>query len=357
MINTLQKIFFLVLACIHLVSAQVDAEFENILSNKNVTDICSDGEAIWVSTDGSGVYKYSYTNKDWQNFSTNEGNLSHNFFYCIAASDRYVWAGSTDGLFIYDKRRNNWTKRKFGLGGQLSNWIRSLAFDKYANVLWIGRFKFLSVFDLSSRRFSDYDLTVNGEEKSNTITSIAVDGDSLVWFGTEAGVHKYNKRYDFENPNSRQYLNNSQNYFNNDKAEISVSTIAFENKNIWIGLDEFLTRENPEYNIGGIYKFDRRNKWERIDVNDGLAANGISSLVVTGKYVWAALYKFDLESKEQYGQGIAIIDRLTNEVRMINAQNLSSDIHKLFFDGKYLWLGTGNGIYRLDLTNSFIPNF
>lgn len=337
--------------------AQENTLFEHFLKGKNVTDISSDGESIWVATDGSGIYKYSYTNKTWSNYSTSENNLSHNFFYCISSSDRYVWAGSTDGLFILDKRRNSWTKRKFGLGGQLSNWIRSLAYDKYANVLWIGRFKFLSAFNISSRRFSDYDLTTDGEEKSNTITAIAVDGDSLVWFGTESGIHKYNKRFDIENSLGRQFYNNSHNYFNNDKAEISVSDFAFENRNVWIGLDEFLTRENPEYNIGGIYKFDRLNKWERFDITDGLAANGIYSLEVTGKYIWASLYKFDLEKKEQYGQGVAIIDRMTNEIRMINDSSLDSDVHKLFFDGKFLWFGTSDGVYNLDLTNSFIPNF
>lgn len=348
---------FFILLCFPLLRAQESSVFNHFLQGKNVTDICSDGESLWVATDGSGIYKYSYTNKTWNNYSTSEDNLSHNFFYCIAASERYVWAGSTDGLFILDKRRNNWTKRKFGLGGQLSNWIRSLAYDKYANILWIGRFKFLSAFNLSSRRFSDYDLTVDGEEKSNTITAIAVDGDSLVWFGTESGIHKYNKRFDIENTNGRQYYNNSHNYFNYNKAEIAVSAFAFEDRNVWIGLDEFLTRENPEYNIGGIYKFDRRNKWERFDITDGLAANGIYSLEVTGKYIWASLYKFDLEKKEQYGQGVAIIDRLSNEIQMINDGSLNSDIHKLFFDGKFLWFGTSNGVYSLDLTNSFIPNF
>ena len=32
---------------------------------------------------------------------------------------------------------------------------------------------------------------INNDEKTNNLNTIAFDGDSVVWFGVESGVHKY----------------------------------------------------------------------------------------------------------------------------------------------------------------------
>jgi len=337
--------------------AQSEIETESFLDGINVTGFSKINNELWISTDGNGIYRYSYEKASWKNYSTVSGNLNHNFFYCIATSAKYIWAGSTDGLFIFDTRRNKWTKRKFGLGGQLSNWIRSLKYDPYENVLWIGRFKYLSKFDLRKKRFSDYDLTVDGNEKSNTFKTIEIDGDSLVWFGTEAGVHKYNKRYDIENKRAIKFYNNSGNFFNAEGKSVSLSSLLPNNEFIWFGMDEFLTEENPDYNIGGIYKFDRRNNWDRFDTYDGLPSNGVYSLSEMGNYIWAALYQFDKKSKDHYGRGLALINKSNNNIQVIDDEIIPNSIHTMLFDGDFLWLGSEKGIVRIDFRNKFKPIF
>lgn len=351
------RLFLVLLFTTSLLLGQTKLEEESFLNGISITGFSKINEELWISTDGNGVYKYSYSKETWKNFSTTSGNLNHNFFYCIAASSRYIWAGSTDGLFIFDTRRKKWSKRKFGLGGQLSNWIRSLKFDPYENVLWIGRFKYLSKFDLQKRRFKDYDLTVNGDEKSNTFKTIEIDGDSLVWFGTESGIHKYVKRFDIEEKRSRKFYNNSSNYFNGEGHSVSLNAILPGSEYIWFGMDEFLTQENPDYNIGGIYKYDRRNNWIRFDRQDGLPANGVYALAEMGNYLWAALYQFDKESKELYGRGLAMINKTTNSVQLINDEIIPNNIHTMLFDGKFLWLGSEKGIVRIDFRNKFSPTF
>lgn len=339
------------------VTAQPNLEIESFLPGVSVTDICSDGSDIWITTDGRGIYKYSSEKESWKNYSTQKNNLKHDFFYCIASSDKYVWAGSSDGLFIFDKRRKRWSKRKFGKGGQLGNWIRSLEYDKYDRILWIGRFKNLTRFDLKKRRFTDFDLTVNGNEKTNTIKTIKVDGDSLVWFGTEAGVHKFYKSIDLSDPKSRYFYNNSRNYFNRDGKSISISTILIEQNNVWFGLDEFITKNNPDYNVGGVYKFNRQNEWIRFDKTDGFEANGIYDMEVTGKYIWVSLYQFNIEKKEPFGQGIVLIDRISGEVKTLNGSEIPSEVYSLLYDGTSIWLGSKNGITKINLSTRFIPSF
>lgn len=289
----MKKLFYLVFILnTFSLTAQNTDDFEFLLSGSTVTDITSDGNNVWIATNGNGIFSFSLKEEKWTQFSTSRGNLQHDFFYSIAVGDGFVWAGSIDGLFIYDIRRNNWTKRKFALGGQLANWIRSLAYDKYDKSLWIGRFKYLTKFDLQTRRFTDYDLTVNRNEKTNTIKTIQVDGDSLVWFGTEAGLHKYNKSRDLNDPRAITFFDNRFNYFNGVGEQVSISALLFERSYIWIGLDEFVTHDRPEFNVGGLFRYNHRNEWIRFDNSRGLPGNGVAALERTGNFIWAALYQF-----------------------------------------------------------------
>jgi len=336
----------------NLVCAQSNLNIEKFLDGTIVQEITSDGKDLWIATNGKGIYKFDSRKNKFINYSTAQKNLQNDFFYCIAANRNYVWAGSIDGLFILNKKRNKWTKRKFGMGGQLSNWIRSVAYDASSNVVWIGRFKYLTKFDLKTRRFSDYDLTVNHLEKTNTIKVVAVDGDSLVWFGTEAGLHRYEKSSGADVQSSSTFYDNKLNFFDGEGEQISISALQFEQENIWIGLDEFLTQDNPDFNLGGLYKFNRKNKWHRFDLTNGLPGNGIYALERAGNYIWCSLYQFGRNTKDQYGRGLVVINRVTNEIQMIHDKNIPDTIYTMFFDGKYMWIGSDHGLSRINLTNT-----
>jgi ligand-binding sensor domain-containing protein len=334
-----------------LAYGQTQQKFETILDGITIHDICSDGQNLWIATNGAGIYKYNIKSKKLDNYSVAAGNIKHDFFYCLAANDNYVWAGSTDGLFVLDKKSDRWTQRKFGKGGQLGNWIRSLAYDKYLNVLWIGRFQYLTKYDLRTRLFDDFDLTIQGNQKTNNIKKVTVDGDSLVWFGSEAGLHKYSKKKNLIDQGAILFYDTKFNYFNGEGEQVSITSLLFEQRNLWIGLDEFITPDRPQFNIGGLYKFDRRNEWKRFDASTGLAGNGIFCLERTGNYIWAGLYQFGQSSKESYGRGIALINRLNNQVRVLNDPNIPSTVYCMYFDGNLMWLGTNSGIVKIPVTN------
>lgn len=327
------------------------------LEGITIYDINGDGENIWAATNGNGIFQYSTQNKKWSNYSTLNGKLQIDFFYALDANEDYVWAGSTDGIFILDKKRNRWSKRKFGKGGQLSNWIRSVKYDKIDNVVWIGRFKYLTKFDIDRRRFIDYDLTTKGDEKTNTIKTIQVDGDSLVWFGTENGLHKYDKSRDLEEEGTITFYDNSLNYFRGDGDAVSISAILLEQNNVWIGLDEFVTKLNPDYNLGGIYRYNRKYEWTRFDAKKGLEGNGVFDMVLTGHYIWISLYQFGINTKETYGRGLAIINRLTDNVTPIYNKSLPETIYSLYYDGTFLWMGANDGLYQMNISNNFVSNF
>lgn len=327
-------------------------EIEKYIEGTEVLDIAGDGKNIWFATNGSGLFHYSSQQDEWTNYNSGNG-LQNEFIYCVTANPRYVWAGSIDGLFIFDQRTKRWFKRKFSKGGQLSNWIRSIEYDQQQNVVWIGRFMYLTKFDINSRRFTDYDLTINKDEKTNTIKTISLDADSLVWFGTEDGLHKYNKFMDMNEPGALQYYDNRLNYFRGEGDRISVADILFERNFIWIGLDEFRTPDQPEYNLGGLFRYDRKNEWMKFDRFSGFDGNGVYSIERTGNYIWVSLYEFSVSDKEAYGRGIAIINRITNEVNMLDDPNIPNKIYSMYFDGINMWLGSNDGVVKIKLINQF----
>jgi ligand-binding sensor domain-containing protein len=346
------KLLSIIIVISFIVYPQVNSEI--YLEGASITEITQEGENIWVATYGKGIFRYSLAEDKWFNFSTESKNLEHDLFYTIAASSNFVWAGTSDGLFIYDKKKNNWRKRKFAQGGEFGNWIRSMHYDEKDDALWIGRFRNLTHLDVKRQRFTDYDLTQGSDQKTNNIKAIKIDGDSVVYFGSENGVHRYDKKMKIGDKNAWQYINNKRGAFNNEGESVSITDFLFEPNFIWYATDEFVTTQQPNFNVGGIYKYDRRFRWDRFSNSDGLSANGIYCLERTGNKIWAGLYSFDRKEKKEYGKGLALIDRITGEIQLINLNEIdirTATILSLHFDGTSLWVGSDRGLLRINIDN------
>ena len=335
-------------------NSYAQSQSEVFLEGAAITDIVEEEGFLWVATYGQGIYRYSIDDGKWINYSTKSGNLSDDLFYAVEVSKNFVWAASVEGLFTFTKKGSRWNKRKFAQGGEFGNWIRSLKYDETENVLWIGRFRNITRFDLKTRKYVDINRMQGKDQKSNTIKTIAFDGDSLIWFGTESGVHIYNKKKKYTNTSAWRYLSNKNKGFKEEGKAVSVSSIIFAGKTIWFGTDEFITVEQPDFNLGGVYFFDRRFYWDRIYKRNGLGANGIYAMCKVGNYIWVGVYEFDKQQKIEYGKGLYLINRITKRVNEVNLNELditSSTILSFHFDGTYLWIGTGEGLVRLKIDN------
>ena len=100
------KIFFiLILSLFSLVKLSAQVNSEIYIEGAKVVDIAGEGDYLWVATYGQGIYRYSKSEVKWVNFSTKGGNLDNDLFYSIEVNKDYVWAGSAEGLFIFDKKR------------------------------------------------------------------------------------------------------------------------------------------------------------------------------------------------------------------------------------------------------------
>jgi ligand-binding sensor domain-containing protein len=340
---------------LYMFSIFPQVESQLYLENTVIESIKGDGNFIWVATYGQGIFRYSKKEDKWINFSTKKENLENDLFYNLAVSKDFVWAGSGDGLFTFDKKKEMWRKRKFAQGGEMGNWIRSLCYDPSQNILWIGRFKNLTRLDVAKQKFSDYDLTINKDSKTNNIISIKLDGDSLVWFGSESGVHILKKNGDINDKNSWDFLTNEKGGFAGDGEAVSIHDMLFDGNNIWFATDEFVTSQQPKFNVGGIYDYNRKFRWNRISKEDGLPGNGIYCLERTGNYIWSGIYSFDKKNKKEYGKGLVYFDRFSNKVHVVDLNTLNintSLILSLYFDNEDLWIGSDKGLVRLKFYNS-----
>jgi ligand-binding sensor domain-containing protein len=347
--------YLLSLFCVVLFIQPIFSQIESklYLENATITSIKEDKDYLWVSTYGYGVFRYSKKDDSWFNFSTKNKNFGNDLLYSLAVSDRYMWAGSDDGLYIYDRKEDTWKQRKFAVGGQWGNWIRSLCYDSTRNVLWIGRFIDLTRLDVASNKYKDINLTEDANPRTNDIKTISMDGDSSIWFGTESGVHIYDERKDIDDKSAWTFIDN-KNGFNGDGDAVSISGILFEGKNAWISTDEFITPQQPNFNIGGIYIYDRAKTWLEIYNQNGLPTNGVYCMQKSGNKIWAGIYSFDGREKKDYGKGIVLIDRFNDMVTPIDLDKLninSSKVLCMHFDGKNIWLGTEKGLVKLVLYN------
>jgi hypothetical protein len=336
--NITKKIFLFLLITKFSI-AQVD--WKLFLEKAFITDIKQVGNYLLVATYGQGIYQLTLSNGSWKNFSTKSGDVNNDLFHCVESSSQFIWAGSNEGLFIYNKKNQKWTVKKFHDGGEFGNWIRALYFDKKRDLLWIGRFRNITMFDLKANSYREFNRVIDGNEKTNNINSISADGDSVIWFGAEYGVHKLilDKKNQFDN---WSYFNNKGRSFLGEGEMVSVSDVLPFKNSIWFATEEFVTKDKPNYNIGGIYIYNRKFDWKRISKSDGLPGNGIFNFIRIGNYILTGVYEFNEDNKIELGKGIALINITNHKVNSIDLNQLqlkSAEIRVLYFDGTYIWLG------------------
>lgn len=350
---SLPTIVFLTFAILFYDKTFAQVESKLFLEKALITDIKQLDNEIWVATYGQGIYQFSLKDNKWTNYSSKTSDVNNDLFHCVAVNKDFIWGGGNEGLFIYNRKTKKWILKKFSDGGEFGNWIRALHIDYKNNKLWIGRFRNITLYDLKTNTYKEYNREVGGNAKANNINCISAEADSALWFGAESGVHKLNLKVKDENLDW-EYFTNKGRWFKGEGISVSVSDILFMKNSIWFGTDEFISKEQPQYNVGGIYIFDRKLNWERIGKANGLGGNGIYSLEKVGNYIFTGVYEFRLQDKSEYGKGLFMINRLNKKVIPVDLNQIdisTSTIRKIHFDGNFLWLGTDNGLVRIKISN------
>jgi ligand-binding sensor domain-containing protein len=122
----------------------------------------------------------------WQNFTTANG-LPDNRVYSVAVDGDRVWAGTDNGLALYENGKWKCFAVADGLPHRA---VLSLAVDKRTHDLWIAAMGGLSRY--SGGRFDNF-TQLNSGVPNDVVYGVSVQGD-FVWIATAAGGARMNTR-------------------------------------------------------------------------------------------------------------------------------------------------------------------
>ncbi len=122
----------------------------------------------------------------WENFTTANG-LPDNHVFCVLVDGSRIWAGTEDGLALFENGKWKVFHRSDGLGHRA---VLSLALDKNTSDIWAGTMGGLS--RISAGRIDTF-TQLNSGLANDIVYGVGVQGD-FVWAATAAGASRLNTR-------------------------------------------------------------------------------------------------------------------------------------------------------------------
>jgi ligand-binding sensor domain-containing protein len=127
----------------------------------------------------------------WENLTTASG-LPDNHVFCVLVDGDRVWAGTENGLGLYEAGKWQIFRPATGAGQQgiAHRAVISLALDKRTGDVWAGTMGGLS--HISAGRIDNY-TQLNSGLSNDIVYGVSVQGD-FVWTATAAGASRLNTR-------------------------------------------------------------------------------------------------------------------------------------------------------------------
>src|SRR3954469_1730371 len=122
----------------------------------------------------------------WENFTTAAG-LPDNHVFCVLVDGKRIWAGTENGLGLYEDGAWKIIRPKDGLAHRA---VLSLALDKRTGDLWVGTMGGLS--RISAGRIDTF-TQLNSGLANDIVYGVGVQGD-YVWAATAAGASRLNSQ-------------------------------------------------------------------------------------------------------------------------------------------------------------------
>ncbi len=206
------------------------------------------GGGMWAGGTGASFYD----GETWTTFTTVDGLPSNNVQTIITDEQQRTWFGTDDGLSIWNG------SLFFNIGvdrGLPSADIRTLLAEGPA--VWIGS------QGGGLYRFESSQLQVFNRENmglpSDNVTALALTGAGDLLIGTDAGL---------------AVLQDGQLVEYDELGGGNITAIGARGEEIWVSVAS-----------EGVYYFDGE-KWRQLTVAEGLPANDISSIHISGPTVW-----------------------------------------------------------------------
>ncbi len=260
----------------------------------------------------------------FENFTTANG-LPDNHVYSVLVDGARVWAGTDDGLGLYENGQWKIFTTKDGLAQQA---VLSLALDKRTGDVWAGTMGGLS--RISAGKIITYN-QLNSGLSNDVVYGVSVEGEN-VWVATAAGACRLNLR------TGQWSLYNER---NTPMREIWVYGVSAQPEKVYFavwgsGLLE-LTQSTGRWDMYD----DPDNQLEIVLFKDqGLIHDIVSSVSYVDKIAWVSTYFGDSRYDGRYWHNFLTIDsglpsNFTNFVKGVDAHHawFCTDKGLAYYDG------------------------
>jgi ligand-binding sensor domain-containing protein len=262
----------------------------------------------------------------FENFTTAEG-LPDNHVFAVLVDGNRIWAGTNDGLGLYENGKWKTYTTKDGLAHQA---VLSLALDKRTGDVWAGTMGGLS--RISGGRISSY-TQLNSGLSNDVVYGVSVEGEN-VWVSTAAGAGRLNLH------TGEWSLYNER---NTPMREIWVYGVSATATKVYFavwgsGLLEY-DQQTGRWDIYG----DPDEETELVLFKDqGLIHDIVSSVSYVDQIAWASTYFGDSRYDGRYWHNFLTKDsglpsNFTNSVKGV--------------DANHAWFCTDKGLAYYDGTN------
>ena len=354
---------------------------KNSIANNYIVDIIEDKNGyIWVSTIG-GLSRINPDKDEIKNYYSKEysGNLSNsNLWQILCTKDNRLIASTIDGLNVYDKNKDKFTRILYKEGELPSQYIYSLEEDINGHI-WVGTDNGLVELDKDlnivksyqdaigdSDIYNVYDdskgniwvctldnglFKINLDDKSvenyknnnskisipsNNVRDIISDSEGKLWIATDKGLCTF----DYEREEFITY--NKKSYQSNSLIDDEIFCLLKDSSGlIWIGTYSGISRFNPNSNFTH-FKSDPYDN------------NSISGNVIHGIYE-------DDDKTLWIGTNESGVNIINGEsIKHLNKENsniVSDLIEDITGFKNYIFIGTNEGLSVLVKNDKTVKNY
>lgn len=312
------------------------------ISQSEIKCIFQDSEGfIWFGTQ-NGLNKFNgYTFEKFFYDAADSTSLSSNWIFGITEDNKgFIWIATKGGLNRYDKRSGSFTRIKHQLPGSIIKDVFLYGITSFDSYIFLNTPPVLSVLNTETGKLETYDNQYGYDGILHDFGYPILRGsDGLIWIGSDHGLSYFD-------PGKKQFHNFP--YHADDPGSVSNNhiTALFEDRagNILVGTTNGLNRFNKETRT-----FSR---W----FHDENSPNSISNSYI--RSIWQDHSGVIWVGTEAGGLNKMTFHAPDGPVSFSHYRNvpdnkyyISHDIvYSLYEDRSFnLWIGTINGIDKLDL--------
>ena len=313
----------------------------NYTSN-SLSTIYLEKNAMWIGTQGGGLYKIDLVNDkvtQFQSIYNNPGSLSNNSITAILKDKSGVyWIGTNDGINKYDPTMQlfaHYQKDPDNHNSLQYNFVSSFCESSNGNI-WVGTFgQGISVYNRNKETFQTITVSSGNPYSliNNTIRALEPDKTGNIWIGTTNGLSCYNLK---------------QKHFTNYKRSNEIGSISSDNI-----LSLLVTKNNQLY-VGS------NGEGLSFGMTDRVVVEGFQQYHPEIEYISKAKVRKMIELSNgtiicgSLGNGLIILnsDKARNILPSEFSKSVDSDyVNALCEDkDKNIWVGTWDGLFMLDST-------